>query len=138
MLTAILGFVLKLLSGGLVDKVLGHMEAKANTETERERIRTQATIEAIRSETSRQAETRAIVIAEQGRWWTALPRPLFSGIFIIYLGKVVVWDKVLDLGSTDALSPELWNVCMTIVGAYFIGRSAEKVASIVTSRKGGE
>lgn len=135
MLTAILGFVLNFLSSGVVDKVLGHMEAKANTETERERIRTQATIEAIRSETAAQVEGRAIIIAEQGHWYTAIIRPLFAAPFVLYLGKLVVWDKVLDLGSTDPLSPELWNVCMTIVGAYFIGRSAEKVASIVTTRK---
>ena len=135
MLTAILGFVLKLLSGGLVDKVLGHLEAQANTETERERIRTQTTIEAIRAETAAQAEARAIIVAEQGRWYTAAVRPAFALIFIIFLAKVVIWDKVLGWGTTDDLSPQLWNVCMTVVGAYFFGRSAEKISSIVTSRR---
>ena len=40
-----------------------------------------------------------VVIAEQGRWYTALPRPLFAFAFIIYVWKVVVWDQVLGLGA---------------------------------------
>lgn len=135
MLTAIFAFLLKLLSGGMLDKVLGHLERKADTETERERIRTGVTIEQIRAEVAAQQEARAIIISEQGRWYTAIVRPLFAVPFIIYIWKLVLWDKVLSMGSTDGLSPELWNVLMTIIGAFFIGRSAEKVASTLSSRK---
>lgn len=72
-----------------------------------------------------------VVIAEQGRWYTALPRPLFAGAFVIYIWKVVVWDKVLGLGVTDGLSPELSQWAMLILTAYFGGRTLEKVARII-------
>lgn len=72
-----------------------------------------------------------VVIAEQGRWYTALPRPLFAGAFVIYIWKVVVWDKVFGLGVTDPLSTELSQWAMLILTAYFGGRSIEKVARIL-------
>lgn len=135
MLSVLIGFVLKFLSGPMVDRVLSHLEKKADTQTERERIRTQATIEEIRAEVEVQKAGKEILVAEQGRWYTAIIRPLFALPFIIYTWKLVVWDKVFGLGETDNLSPDLWNVMLTILGAYFIGRTAEKVASIVTTRK---
>ena len=69
-------------------------------------------------------------MAEQGRWYTALPRPLFASAFIIYVWKVVVWDKVLGFGTTDALSGEVSQWAATVLTAYFDGRSLEKVARI--------
>ena len=71
------------------------------------------------------------VIAEQGRWYTALPRPLFAFAFIIYVWKVVVWDKVLGWGTTDALSGEVAQWATVVLTAYFGGRSLEKVARIL-------
>lgn len=78
---------------------------------------------------ARQAEA-SIIRQEEGRWFTALPRPLFAFIFVVYIGKCVIWDKVLGWGSTDPLSPELANIEMIIVGGYFGGRTIEKVARI--------
>ncbi len=80
----------------------------------------------------REAEVASqVVIAEQGRWYTALPRPLFVFAFVIYVWKVVVWDKVFGLGATDGLSPELSQWALIILTAYFGGRSLEKVARIL-------
>jgi hypothetical protein len=81
----------------------------------------------------RELATQAL-IAEQGRWYTALPRPLFAGAFIIYVWKVVVWDKVLGLGATDALSGDVAQWAMIVLTAYFGGRSLEKVARILTKK----
>ena len=75
-----------------------------------------------------------LAIAEQGRWYTALPRPLFAGAFIIYTWKVVVWDKVLALGSTDPLGGDVAQWAMIVLTAYFGGRSLEKVARILTRK----
>jgi hypothetical protein len=71
------------------------------------------------------------VIAEQGRWYTALPRPLFAFAFIIYVWKVVVWDTVLGWGTTDALSGDVAQWATVVLTAYFGGRSLEKVARIL-------
>jgi uncharacterized phiE125 gp8 family phage protein len=75
-----------------------------------------------------------VLIAEQGRWYTALPRPLFAFAFVIYVWKVVVWDRVLGLGTTPALSGDVAQWAMIVLTAYFGGRSIEKVARIL-SRK---
>jgi hypothetical protein len=42
----------------------------------------------------------------------------------------VVWDKVLGLGTTDALDPSMWGVFQAVIYAYFGGRTIEKVARI--------
>jgi hypothetical protein len=74
------------------------------------------------------------VIVEQARWYTALPRPLFAYAFIIYVWKVVVWDKVLGLGVTDVLSGDVAQWAMVVLTAYFGGRSIEKVAHILARK----
>ena len=71
-----------------------------------------------------------VVVAEQQKWYTAMVRPLFAFPFIIYDAKLVIWDKVLALGTTDPLSSDLLKIEMIIIGAYFIGISADKFAAI--------
>jgi hypothetical protein len=75
-----------------------------------------------------------VVIAEQGCWYTALPRPLFAFAFIIYVWKVVVFDKVLGLGATDPLSGDVAQWAVIVLTAYFGGRSIEKVARILARK----
>lgn len=69
---------------------------------------------------------KAILLAEQRDWRTSWIRPAFALPFVIYNFKLVVWDKVLGIGVTDALSPELYQLQMVVVGAYFIMRPIEK------------
>jgi hypothetical protein len=77
----------------------------------------------------REAEVNAsIIIAEQGNVVTRSVRPMFALPFIVFLWKVVIWDKVLGLGTTDPLDPKMWGVFMLVVGAYMGGRTAERVA----------
>jgi hypothetical protein len=81
---------------------------------------------------TREAEVNAqVVIAEQGNWVTRSVRPLFALPFILFTWKVIVWDKLLagwTHGNTDPLDPQMWGVFMSIVIAFFGGRSVEKVA----------
>ena len=80
----------------------------------------------------REAEVNAqVLVAEQGNWVTRSVRPVWSLPFIIFTWKVIVWDKLLGWGATDPLDPKMWSVFMLMVGAYFGGRSAEKVATTV-------
>ena len=80
----------------------------------------------------REAELNAqVLVAEQGNWVTRSVRPVWSLPFILFTWKVIVWDKLLGWGATDPLDPKMWSVFMLMVGAYFGGRSAEKVATTV-------
>src|SRR5262245_35044756 len=76
----------------------------------------------------------AMVLAKQGRWYTAVPRPLFAIAFIIYVWKVVVWDKVLGLGTTDALTGDVPQWATIMLTAYFGGRSLEKIVRVLAKK----
>jgi GTA TIM-barrel-like domain len=56
---------------------------------------------------------------------------LFAFAFVIYCWKVVIWDKVMGLGSTPALSGDVSQWATVVLTAYFGGRSLEKVARIL-------
>ena len=70
----------------------------------------------------------------QGRWYTAIIRPLLAAPVIIYLWKVIVWDIVLGLGSTDPIGGDVAQWAGSIVTAYVGGRSLEKIARTIWRR----
>jgi hypothetical protein len=86
------------------------------------------------AEVEARKSANAIIIAEQGRWYTAMIRPLLALPVIVYLWKVIVWDKVLGWGTTDAIAGDVGVWAGTIVTTYVGGRSLEKIAKTVWSR----
>ena len=70
---------------------------------------------------------RDILLREQDSWLTRSVRPAYAYPPAIYFGKIYIWDKTLGLGTTDPLSPELYNLAMIIVGSYFVTRGFEKL-----------
>lgn len=63
-----------------------------------------------------------------------MPRPLFAFAFIIYAWKVIVWDKVFGLGSTDPLTGDISQWATIVLTAYFGGRNIENVARILARK----
>ncbi|MCL4713189.1 MAG: hypothetical protein KJZ73_18270 [Pseudorhodoplanes sp.] len=112
--------------GGLVDAYKAKLDA-ANTQ---DRIAADLAAKEIEAEIEARKQASAIIIAEQGRWYTAIIRPLLALPVIIYFWKVIVWDKVLGLGSTDPLTGDVSTWAGYVIIAYFGGRSIEKVARI--------
>jgi hypothetical protein len=84
----------------------------------------------IAAETAARAQATQLLIAEQGRWYTAMIRPLFAIPFIVFEFKVIVWDKALGWGVTDPIDPNMWGVFHTIVISYFGATAVERVAKI--------
>ena len=68
-------------------------------------------------------------IAQVGHWYT--PESLFGYIMVIYFAKVVLWDKVLALGSTDPITGAAAEWAMIIMMFYFGKRGIENVARIL-------
>jgi hypothetical protein len=131
MFAMVLSWLGNLLGGPFAKAAVDAYRAKLSAENTSEKIAADLAARELAVE-SREAELATqIVTAEQGRWVTALPRPLFAFAFIIYVWKVVVWDKVLGLGATDPLSGEVSQWAMIVLTAYFGGRSLEKVARIL-------
>lgn len=69
---------------------------------------------------------RTILLAEQSSWMTRWVRPAIAFPLVAYLWKLIIFDKILGLGTTDDLSPELWKLFWIVIGAYFVTRPLEK------------
>jgi hypothetical protein len=136
MLFKIGAWLLSFVSSGTVGRILDTFDKRTDAQTEREKVRKDVTIEAIRAEVATQQAGRDILIAEQGRWYTAIIRPLLALPVIIFFWKVLVWDKVLGWGVTDPLTGAAAEWAGTIVTTYVGGRTVEKVASTISTRWG--
>jgi hypothetical protein len=131
MLAPLLGFLGNLLAGPFAKAALDAYRAKLSSENTSEKIAADLAARELAVEQRERELALQILRVEQGRWYTALPRPLFALAFILYVWKVVVWDKVFGLGSTDPLSGDVAQWALIVLTAYFGGRSIEKVARIL-------
>jgi hypothetical protein len=78
------------------------------------------------------SETNAILqyrIAEIGHWYE--PDKLMGYFVALYFGKLLVWDKVFGLGTTDALAGFASSTSNLVVSCYFAKRGFENVARII-------
>jgi hypothetical protein len=134
MFATVLGWLGNLLGGPFAKAAVDAYRAKLSAENTSEKIAADLAARELGVEQRERELATQVVIAEQGRWYTALPRPLFAGAFIIYVWKVVVWDRVLGLGTTDALTGDVAQWAMIVLTAYFGGRSLENVARIIARK----
>lgn len=68
-------------------------------------------------------------IAEIGHWYE--PDKLMGYSVAIYFGKLLVWDKVLGLGTTDSLAGFAAVTANLVVSFYFAKRGFENIARII-------
>ena len=129
-----LAWLASLISGPIVNGLIEGYKAKLDAANTHDRIAADLAAKAIEAEIAARQQASAIIIAEQGRWYTAIIRPLLALPIIIYFWKVIVWDKVLGLGSTDPLTGMVSDWAGTIVAAYVGGRTIEKVARVLGGR----
>lgn len=112
---AIIGSILSLVLptiGSLGGKIADAKIAAAQAATDKEKIAADERVKTLEAK-------RDALVASPGIG-NSIMRALYGLPPAIYLGKLYVWDKVLGLGTTDTLSPELWNILWTIVGFYFL------------------
>ncbi|HWP16159.1 MAG TPA: hypothetical protein VNM46_11080 [Xanthobacteraceae bacterium] len=119
-----------LIGGPVVNGLINAYKARLDASNTQDRIAADLAAKEIEADIVARKEASAVIIAEQGRWYTAIIRPLLAFPIIIYLWKVIVWDKVLGLGATDPLAGMIADWTGTILTAYVGGRSIEKVARI--------
>src|SRR6266567_4672221 len=111
--------LLSFLGGPIINGLLGAYKLRLQSLNSEDQKAMELLEAEIAADTAARAEATKILIAEQGHWYTAIIRPLFALPFVIFSFKVVVWDKVLGLGITDKLDPNMWGVFQAIVVSYF-------------------
>lgn len=123
-----------LIGGPVITGLINAYRAKLDAANTRDRLAADLAAKAIEAEIEARKQASAIIVAEQGRWYTAIIRPLLAAPVVLYLWKVIVWDKVLGLGTTDPITGMIADWTGWIITAYVGGRSIEKVARIFARR----
>lgn len=123
--------IISFLGGPVIKGLIDAYQAKLKAGNVESKIASDLAANEIAAQQNDVKAAASIVIAEQGVWYTACIRPLMALPFIVFTWKVIVFDKVLGMGTTDPLDPHMWSVFMSVVIAYFGGRSIEKVARIL-------
>jgi hypothetical protein len=133
-------WLLSLFTGPVLNAITGpFLEAykvKLAAANGQDKLAVELAVKEIEAEIEARKAANAIIIAEQGRWWTSMIRPLAALPVVIFMWKVIIYDKVLGLGSTDPITGDVATWAGVIVTAYFGGRTIEKVARIFNPRSG--
>lgn len=127
MILKVVSLLTGLLGGSVGDKILEAQKQYLEAENDREKLLAEQRLQHLQSQ-------EKILLAEQGHWMTRWIRPAFALPFVVYLNKVVIYDKVLGWGATDPLSPELGELMLICFGAYFLMRPVEKGISKFLNR----
>jgi hypothetical protein len=133
----ILTAILKWLGSGVLDRVLTHLEARADSETAHERVAAEVAVEHIRAELENRRTARDVLIAEQRHWLTALPRPLFAIPLGIWWTAVIADSLFHFEWNVAALPPPLDEWAAAIVAALFLVDGGERIARVFLARKRG-
>lgn len=104
--------------GGLAGKLADAYKAKAAAQTDEARIAADVAIS--------QLQARQAAVIAGGRWIAPI-QAAFAVMFLIYYGKLLIWDKVLGLGVTDGLSPSLENLGMIVISFIFLQAGVDRL-----------
>ncbi|MBC9876312.1 hypothetical protein G8O24_02995 [Bradyrhizobium sp. INPA01-394B] len=121
--------IISFLGGPVVKALVDAYSAKLKAETVDTKIAADLAASEIAAQT---AETKAVAqfrTAELGYWHE--PDKLIGYCVTIYFAKLLVWDKVLGLGSTDPLAGFAAITANLVVSFYFTKRGFENVARII-------
>jgi hypothetical protein len=129
-----LQWVLNLLSGPAIKGAIEAYKLKLESGNNTDRIAADLAARELELEARTRELQTQLMIAEQGRWWTAIIRPLIAMPVIIYLWAIIVWDKVLGMGTTDPLTGQVADWAGIIITTYVGGRSIEKAAALFKRR----
>lgn len=117
------------ISGPIVNGLINAYKAKLTAENNAESIAATLAAREIAVqglEIQAQAQLR---VAEIGHPWEV--EKLFAYVTLIFYAKVLLWDKVLGWGTTDAVTGAAANWASLVMSFYFAKRGFENVARII-------
>lgn len=95
-------------------------QSKLNAQNDSERIAADERIAILEAR-------KSTILAAQSDPLERWVRAGFGFLFLAYNSKLIIWDKMLEWGTTDPLSPELAYIQMTVLGGYFILATAKVI-----------
>lgn len=125
MWATIIGFIGGPVIKGLIDAYNAKLKA-GNTSEKIAADLAAGEIAAQTSEIKAQTEYR---IAALGYWYE--PDKIMGYCVAVYIAKLLIWDKVLGLGSTDPLGGWIETTANLVVASYFAKRGFENIARII-------
>jgi hypothetical protein len=121
----ILGF----LGGPVLKGLIDVYQAKIKAGNTSEKIAADLAATEIAAQAEEMKEQARYRIAELGRWYE--PDKLMGYCVAVYFSKLLLWDKVLGLGTTDPLAGFAAVTSNLVVSFYFAKRGFENVARII-------
>jgi hypothetical protein len=121
--------ILSFIGGPVVSGLIKAYQARLAAGNTSEKIASETASAEIAAQVS---ETNAIMqyrIAEIGHWYE--PDKIMGYAVAVYFAKLLVWDKVLGLGTTDPLAGFASVTSNLVVSFYFAKRGFENVARII-------
>jgi hypothetical protein len=125
MLMAILGFI----GGPVIKGLIDAYQAKLKAGTTDTKIAADLAAAEIAAQVSEAGGLMQYRMAEIGYWHE--PDKLMGYCVALYFAKLLVWDKVLGLGTTDPLAGFASVTANLVVSCYFAKRGFENVARIL-------
>ncbi len=117
--------ILNLFGGTLIDAY----KTKLTAENTKEKIEAELAAKSI-ALSAREAELATqIKVATIGRWYE--PEHLFAFIMVFYIGKVMIYDAALGLGSTDPVKGAVGEWAGMIMMFWMGSRGVQSVARIL-------
>lgn len=118
-----LASILTFLGGGAFRSITRSLteayELKLKAKNDAQRLELEESISFLQAQQS-------ILLAEQGRAMTSWIRPAFAAIAIVFWAKLILWDTVLQWGSTPFPGDYVMWFATIIPSAYFLVRPFEK------------
>ena len=71
-----------------------------------------------------------VILAAQADPMERWVRIGFALPFVLYIWKLVVWDKLLGWGATDGLSADLWAILYIVLGGYFVDTVVRRIKGV--------
>ncbi len=121
--------IISFLGGPVIKGLIDAYKAKLDAGTKDNKIASDLAAGEIAAQTSETQEITRYRIAELGYWYE--PDKIMGYAVAIYFAKLLVYDKVLGLGTTDSLAGFAEVTANLIVAFYFAKRGFENIARII-------
>lgn len=144
-------WLIKFLSGGILDRVLSHIERRQSSDVESERIAAGIAAEEIKAEMAARANAREIRLATAGFWEMRLITFIIAACFTSHLVLVTIdtttrafqgWCYYVAAKQTCGVpafpSPfDEWEgaILLSFFGIYTVGRGMQTIAAAMSRRK---